>query len=211
MDNAPTQTGMSESVGSLYLLIIGGEDRSELVQEKPDRMPTFIILVILFIIAALTSGCQNASSTSAKPDAVPPVNTAKAEEPKPAEPKPAEPASSTTGSLATPSEAYKTAYELRKNKDVEGLKKLMSADMKEFLTMMGEVEKKSLDQLVKEMCEKPQADRAEVRNEKIKGDTATVEYLTEKGDWKTMDFEKVDGKWLLGFPKADKADVDAQK
>jgi len=57
--------------------------------------------------------------------------------------------------------------------------------------------------MIKEMCDKPQADKAESRNEKIKGDTATVEYLTEKGDWKTMDFEKVDGKWLLGFPKAD--------
>ena len=174
-------------------------------------MPTFIILVILFIIAALTSGCQNASSTSAKPDAVPPVNTAKPDEPRPADPKPAEPTSSTVGSLATPTEAYKTAYELRKNKDVAGLKAIMSDDIKEFLTMMGEADKKSLDDMIREMFEKPQADRAETRNEKMKGDTATVEYLTEKGDWKTMDFEKVGGKWLMGFPKADKADVDAQK
>jgi hypothetical protein len=171
-------------------------------------MATFIILAILFIIAALTSGCQNASSTAAKPDAVPPVNTAKAEEPKPAEPKPAEPAPSNIISLTTPTEAYKTAYELRKKKDVAGLKAIMSDDIKEFLTMMGEADKKSLDDMVREICEKPQADRAEVRNEKIKGDTATVEYLTEKGDWKTMDFEKVDGKWLMGFPKAEKADVE---
>ena len=42
-----------------------------------------------------------------------------------------------------------------------------------------------------------------MNSEKIKGDTATVEYLTEKGEWKTMDFEKVDGKWLMGFPKAE--------
>jgi len=113
---------------------------------------------------------------------------------------------SVVGSLATPSEAYKTAYELRKKKDVEGLKKIMSDDIKEFLTMMGEAEKKSLDDMIREMTENPQADKAEVRNEKIKGDRAVLEYLTETGSWKTMDFEKVDGKWLLTFPKADKMD-----
>ena len=175
-------------------------------------MPTFIILVIILIIGALTSGCGNAAGTaSSKPDAVPPVNTAKPEEPKPADAKPAEPTSATTVSLATPTETYKTAYELRKKKDVQGLKAIMSDDIKEFLTMMGEAEKKSLDDMIKEMCEKPQADRAEVRNEKIKGDTATVEYLTEKGDWKTMDFEKVGGKWLMTFPKGDRPGKDADK
>ena len=175
-------------------------------------MPTFIILVILFIIAALSSGCGSAAGTASnKPDAVPPVNTASKDERKPAEQKPAEPATSPIGSLATPTDAYKTAYELRKNKDVAGLKSIMSDDIKEFLTMMGEAEKKSLDDMIKEMCEKPQADKAEARNEKINGDTATVEYLTEKGAWKTMDFEKVDGKWLMGFPKVDKPDGEAQK
>jgi hypothetical protein len=167
-------------------------------------MPTFIILAILFIIAAFTSGCGTDASTSAN-NTAPAANTAaKKEDPKPADTKPVEPATaSSVGSLATPTEAYKTAYELRKKRDVAGLKSIMSADIKEFLTMMGEEDKKSLDDMIKEMCDKPQADRAEARNEKIKGDTATVEYLTEKGDWKTMDFEKVDGKWLLGFPKAE--------
>lgn len=174
-------------------------------------MPTFIILVILFIIAAFTSGCQSAASTTTKPDAVPPVNTANKDEPKPAEPKASEPVPTAVGSLATPTEAYKTAYELRKNKDVEGLKSIMSDDIKEFLTMMGEADKKSLDDMIREMCEKPQADKAEARNEKINGNTATVEYLTEKGDWKTMDFEKVDGKWLMGFPKGEEPGKDADK
>jgi len=168
-------------------------------------MPTFIIFVVLFIIAALSSGCQNAASTSAN-SAQPAVNTAAApkDEPKAAEPKAAEPVSE-IGSLATPTETYKTAFELRKNKDVQGLKKIMSDDIKEFLTMMGEDDKKSLDDMIMDMCDKPQADRAEARNEKIKGEWATVEYLTEKGDWKTMDFEKVGGKWLMTFPKDENA------
>ena len=169
-------------------------------------MPTFIIIAIIFVIAALSSGCQT-TTTAANNAAQPAANTAaKEEDPKPGDAKPVEPASSdtsTTGSLATPTEAYKTAYELRKKGDVAGLKKIMSDDIKEFLTMMGEAEKKSLDDMIKEMCEKPQAERAEARKEKISGNSATVEYLTEKGEWKTMDFEKVDGKWLMTFPKAD--------
>ena len=174
-------------------------------------MPTFILVAVLCIVAALSSGCQQATSA-------PPANTAntanaangttKAEEPKPADPRNGEPAESketeTPGSLATPTDAYKTAYELRKKKDIEGLKKVMSKDIKDFLTMMGEAEKKSLDDMLREMVEKPQAETAEARNEKIKGDRATVEYLSETGAWKTMDLEKEGGKWLLTFPKADK-------
>ena len=170
-------------------------------------MPTFIILAILFVIAAFTSGCQTSAANTASNTTQPvPKTSAKPEDPQPAPPA-ASPAPQTettsVGSLATPSEAYKTAYDLRKKKDVQGLKSIMSDDIKEFLTMMGEGDKKSLDDMIKEMCDKPQADRAESRNEKIKGDTATVEYLTEKGDWKTMDFEKVAGKWLLSLPTAE--------
>lgn len=178
-------------------------------------MRTFILFAILFVIAAMGQGCQKATST-------PPTNAgntttasntapAKSEDPKPAEAKQTETApvseTATTGSLATPTEAYKTAYDLRKKKDIEGLKKIMSNDIKEFLTMMGEAEKKSLDDMLREMVENPQADKAEARNERIKGDRATVEYLTETGAWKTMDFEKVDGKWLLTFPKPDKSEI----
>ena len=61
------------------------------------------------------------------------------------------------------------------------------------------------------MCDKPQPDRAEVRNEQIKGDMATVEYLAETGAWKTMDFEKIGGEWKLGFPKADSPGEGAKK
>ena len=53
--------------------------------------------------------------------------------------------SGSVGSLATPTDAYKTAYELRKKKDIEGLKKVMSKDILDFLKMMGEDDKKSLD------------------------------------------------------------------
>ena len=64
--------------------------------------------------------------------------------------------------------------------------------------------RRALDDMLREMVEKPQAEKADTRNEKIKGDRATIEYRTETGEWKTMDFEKTGDKWLLTFPKADK-------
>ena len=167
-------------------------------------MPNFIILAVILSIAAISMGCQTGSNTATNTN---PASNAPAANSvaNAVVPKLEAPSTDVTsvGSLATPTEAYKTAYELRKKKDIAGLKKIMSKDILEFLAMVGEEEKKSLDDLLKEMVEKPQANKAEVRNEKIKGDRAELEYLTETGEWKTMDFEKVDGKWLLAFPKAE--------
>ena len=109
--------------------------------------------------------------------------------------------SGSVGSLATPTDAYKTAYDCRKRKDVECLKKVMSKDILDFLKMMGEDDKKSIDDMLKELCERPQAATAESRNEKITGETATLEYLAEDGKWQTMDFEKVGNDWQMGAPK----------
>lgn len=172
-------------------------------------MQTFIILTLLFVTAIVSLSCQKAPATANNaPGGQIPSSVAKdVQEPKPDAPN----ETGNVGSLSTPTEAYKTAYELRKRKHIIGLKKIMSKDILEFLTMMGEDDKKSLDDMLKEMCDKPQADRAEARNEKIKGDRAVVEYLTETGGWKTMDFEKVDGKWLLALPKADSESPEADR
>jgi hypothetical protein len=167
-------------------------------------------VIVVFIFAGIS--CKPAANTNTSPAnansnaALQPANVNAA----PVAETNSAPASA-PGSLATPSDAYRTAYELRKRKDVQGLKKIMSPDILEFLTMMGEDEKKSLDEMIKDMCDKPQADKAEVRNEVIKGDLASVEYLTETGGWKSMDFEKIGGEWKLTFPKADSPDPGAKK
>ena len=170
--------------------------------------------IVILISAAIAIGCQpaanniNTAANSANTGNSNKVaNTTTAAAPGPAN------ATSTgeRGSLATPTEAYKTAYNLRAKKDVAGLRGIMAPDIMEFLTMMGEAEKKSLDEMIMDMCNKPQADRAESRNEKITGDTATVEYLTETGGWKTMDFQKIDGEWKLSLPNADSEPGDAKK
>ena len=165
-----------------------------------------IKLVLVVVSATIAGGCggqAGTNSSSLNLNANTTQNTASANTAK-VEATPSQPPDRTSGaSLATPTEAYKTAHEMRKNKDVAGLKSIMTSDVKEFLTMMGEDQKKSLDDMIEEMCDKPQADKAVARNEKIKGDKATVEYLTETGAWKTMDFEKVEGKWLMSLPSAD--------
>ena len=108
-----------------------------------------------------------------------------------------------TGSLATPSDAYRTAYDMREKKDVAGLKKVMSKELLDFLTMMGESDKKSLDDQIAEIFDQPQAKTNESRNEKITGDRATVEYPDEDGEWKTMDFVKEGQEWKMTIPKND--------
>ncbi len=113
-----------------------------------------------------------------------------------------------TGSLATPSDAYRTAYAIREKKDVAGMKKMMSKEVIEFLTMMAEGEKKTLDDQIAEMFKRPQAKTAETRNEKINGNRATIEYLDETGNWDVMDFVKEGAEWKLTLPEKDSLEVE---
>lgn len=103
----------------------------------------------------------------------------------------------------TPSAAYQAAYTARKNKDIETLKKLFSKDIIEFFELVGKEENKSVDDMLRELTERPQADTAQARNEKIDGDKATIEYLDEEGKWRPMDFVKEDGIWKLTLAVGD--------
>ena len=111
---------------------------------------------------------------------------------------------SVTFSLATPTDAYKTAYALREKKDVNGLKRVMSKDVLEFFEMMAKEEKKTVDEEISEMFDHPQGKTPESRNEKIIGNTASVEYHDPDGEWRTMDFVKEGQDWKMTIPKADK-------
>ncbi len=104
-------------------------------------------------------------------------------------------------SSASPTAAYKAAYNARKNKDLDGLKKVLSKRAIKFFTDMGKMNKKTLDDTLKEMMAQPQASTAEVRNEIITGNKAALEYLDENGKWKPMDFVKEDGEWKMTLPE----------
>lgn len=107
---------------------------------------------------------------------------------------------SNDNSLASPTDAYKTAFALRKGKDANGLKKVLSKKMLDFLVEMGKSESKSLDDQLKELVEQPQAATAESRGERIVGDMAALEYLDQDGKWKLMGFVKEDGDWKMTMP-----------
>jgi hypothetical protein len=109
---------------------------------------------------------------------------------------------SSGGSLASPTQAYKTAYAARQKKDLEGLKRVLSKEMLGFLQDMGKAEQKTLDDELKELVATPQAPTAEVRNEKITGNNATLEYLDEKGKWSLMSFVKEGDDWKMTLPHA---------
>jgi cytoskeletal protein RodZ len=116
--------------------------------------------------------------------------------------------------LSTPTAAYKTAYNARKNKDLSVLKRVLSKDVQDFLTEIGkadEKDKKSLDDMLKDLCEQPQAPTAEARNEKINGDKATLEYLEDSGSWHSMDLVKENGEWKITIGDGGKPTLDDTK
>jgi hypothetical protein len=154
--------------------------------------------IFLTFMAIIASG----SGTACKTNSTPVANTANTNTANTANTNTAN--TPVTGfSLATPTEAYKTAYALRQKGDIEGLKKVMSKEVIEFMTDMGEADKKTLDDMLKEMVKDPQGPSDDVRNEKITGDRATIEYLKKDGTWKEMDFEKEGNDWKLTLPKPD--------
>ena len=114
-----------------------------------------------------------------------------------------QPAAAENAPAGTPAASYMAAYTARNNKDIAGLKKLLSKDILEFFTEIQKTEKKTLDDALRELCEQPQAPKAEIRNEKIEGDTASLEFKDEDGGWKRMDFIKEDGTWKLTIPPAE--------
>lgn len=107
---------------------------------------------------------------------------------------------SSVGSLASPTDAYKTAFIARQKKDIEGLKRVLSKKMFKFLTDTGKTENKTLDDQLKELTKIPQAQIALTRDEKIYDDEATLEYLDENGKWIEMSFVKENGEWKLTLP-----------
>jgi type IV secretory pathway VirB10-like protein len=181
-------------------------DTETVPQAKARRTLTVLLTVLATLlwsiacqkVEAPTSNANSASTnTSASTNSATP-STANANQSKVNAEAPQSPGS---GSLATPTEAYKTAYAARKNKDLATLKRAFSKDALGFLTDMGKLENKTLDDELKELFVKPQAASADTRNEKINGNRATLEYLDEKGKWAVMDFSKDGNEWKIDLPK----------
>jgi hypothetical protein len=156
----------------------------------------FVLAVTIACQTATESGSSNANRSATNTAAQSATNTNQTEVAK------TDDSPTSGGSLATPTESYKAGYAARQKKDIAGLKRVLSKEALDFLTEMGKEEKKTLDDQLRALAEKPQAATAETRNEKINGDRAMLEYLNEKGTWSTMDFVKEGNDWKIGLPKA---------
>lgn len=166
--------------------------------------------VAMFLVIGWTTGCGVKTEPKSGVANQPAVTTASnsnqtAAATSPAGANPAGKTETSSGSMASPTEAYKAAYTARQKKDVDGLKRVLSKDVLDFLSEMGKTEKKTVDEELKVLCERPQAPKAEVRGEKINGDRATLEYLGEDGKWSTMDFVKEGNDWKMTMPSPSEA------
>ena len=149
----------------------------------------------------VANGAANATANKAAANSSNSANTSTA----------ANTAVSGSADLSTPTAAYKTAYNARKNKDIPTLKRVLSKDVQDFLTEIGQADdadKKSLDDMLKELCLQPQAPSPDVRNEKIDGDKATLEYKDESGEWQKMDLLKDNGDWKISIGDLGKPPMD---
>jgi hypothetical protein len=159
------------------------------------------LLTLAVAIMAGAAGCGQGSNTNANTTVS--VTTAGANTNATAAAPAATAAAGDSSSAGTPTQAYKAAYAARKDRDAAALKKLMSKDLLEFLTEMGQIgdKKQSLDEILLDGGKELKSD--DTRNEKINGDRATVEYRDEGDDWDVMDFVKEDGVWKMTLPAAD--------
>jgi hypothetical protein len=170
------------------------------------RVNRSVFVLAVVCVMALATSCQRAAGpgNSNSSNAVANTSTQANANAKPEAARTGESPSSSGGSLATPGESYKTAYAARRDKDIAGLKRVLSKEVLDFMTEMGKEEKKTLDDQLRELTERPQAATAESRNEKIEGEHASLEYLNESGAWSTMDFIKEGNDWKITIPKANK-------
>jgi len=158
------------------------------------------MLTAFAMLAAMTA-CQTKTETTnvnAPVNRASPQTANNSSQPEPAKTGVSE---SSTGSLATPTDAYKFGYAARQKKDIAALKRVLSKDAQEFLTEVGKEEKKTLDDELRTLADRPQAPKAETRNEKINGNRASLEYLNEKGEWASMQLVKEGNDWKIDLPK----------
>ena len=169
-------------------------------------------LFLLFVVAVAAAGCNKTdvskADQTANANTASTANTVLSANANISNTVPANassPAADLTGySLASPSEAYRTAFEARKKCDIPVLKRVMSEEMTAAMVQRGENDpsgKKTLDEMLKDLCQMPQAPNGGIKDEKIVEDQGTVKYQDEHGQWRLMDFVRENGEWKLTMPR----------
>jgi hypothetical protein len=99
---------------------------------------------------------------------------------------------------ATPIETFKTYTKAIKNKDIETMKLLLSAETMKMNQLEAQARGVSVDEVVKnETLFSEQQKTVKLRNEKIEGNKATLEVENTFGKWETVPFIMEDGVWKI--------------
>lgn len=105
----------------------------------------------------------------------------------------------------SPTRTMKNFVEASQKKDVEGVKKTLSAGTIKMMEGLAKMQGKTLDQTIKESDagESEYKQMPEMRNEKIEGNTATLEVKNEKtSEWDTLYFVKESDEWKIALDKS---------
>lgn len=105
----------------------------------------------------------------------------------------------------SPTQAMKNFVEASQKRDVEAIKKSLSAGTLKMMEGIAKMQGKTLDETIKEgdTGGNDFKQMPEMRNEKIEGDTGTLEIKNEKtGEWETLYFVKENEDWKIALDKS---------
>lgn len=110
---------------------------------------------------------------------------------------------------APPSEVLKAFIEAKKKRDVEGVKKTISADSLKMYEDMARQQNTPVEALLTDNTGSVLSDLPPIRNERIRGDTATVEaQVPQTGVWQEIPFVREETGWKIAM---DKVMIEAMK
>ena len=101
---------------------------------------------------------------------------------------------------STPTELFKRFYTAARDKDVAGLKSMMSREALADTEREAKKRGQSLDDFLAAQGQYFPPNMPEIRNEKVEGDKASLEFRREgAANWSTAWFVKEDGEWKVNF------------
>jgi hypothetical protein len=157
------------------------------------KIKQLAVIVSLAIIAAISVACDSGTNTNTNTNTNANSNansnkTAAADNPE-----------------TSPIAAFKILYAATQKKDVENIKKGLSAKTLLLVADIAKKQQRSMDETLKENLSDPDYNSPtipEARNEKINGNEATIEVIAPKtGQWTELPFVKEEGRWKLAYDK----------
>ena len=105
----------------------------------------------------------------------------------------------------SPIAAFKILYAATQKKDVENIKKGLSARTLILVADIAKKQERSMDETLRDNLTDPDYNSPTIpdtRNEKINGNEATIEVIAPKtGQWTELPFVKEEGRWKLAYDK----------